>query len=200
MGLIANNPKHQAGALGSDESDKIARFIQLCDTFDLPIVSLCDTPGIMVGTEAERTALVRHASRVFVNAANITVPFFTIVLRKAYGLGAMAMGGGSFHQGSFFSVSWPTGEFGSMGFEGQIRLGYRAELAAIEDEQARQARFQELVDGLYAHGKALNVAPFLSIDAVIDPAESRHWIMRGLRSFPPPPPRTGRKRANVDTW
>ena len=200
MGLIANNPMHQAGALGADESDKIARFIQMCDAFDLPIVSLCDTPGIMVGTEAERTALVRHASRVFVNAANITVPFFTIVLRKAYGLGAMAMGGGSFHQGSFFSVSWPTGEFGSMGFEGQIRLGYRAELAAIEDEQARQARFQELVDGLYAHGKALNVAPFLSIDAVIDPAESRHWIMRGLRSFPPPPPRTGRKRANVDTW
>ena len=200
MGLIANNPKHQAGAIGSEESDKMCRFMQLCDAFDLPIVSLCDTPGIMVGTDAERTALVRHSSRIFVTAANITVTFFTVVLRKAYGLGAMAMGGGSFHEGSFFSVAWPTGEFGSMGLEGQIKLGYRDELAAIADPQARQQRYQALVDGLYTRGKALNVAPFLSFDAVIAPAHTRRWILRGLDAFPPPEPRTGRKRANVDTW
>ncbi|HPA89158.1 MAG TPA: carboxyl transferase domain-containing protein [Quisquiliibacterium sp.] len=200
IGVIANNPKHQAGAIGADESDKLTRFIQLCDAFDLPIVSLCDTPGIMVGTDAERTALVRHASRIFVTASNITVPFFTIVLRKAYGLGAMAMAGGSFHMSSFFTVSWPTGEFGSMGFEGQIRLGYRNELEAIADPVARQKRFQELVDGLYAHGKALNIAPFLSVDAVIDPAESRRWILRGLDAFPPAPRREGRKRPNIDAW
>lgn len=200
IGLIANNPKRQAGALGADESDKICRFLQLCDAFDLPILSLCDTPGIMVGSDAERTALVRHSSRIFVTAANITVPFFTIVLRKAYGLGAMAMGGGSFHHGSFFTVAWPTGEFGSMGLEGQIKLGYKDELAAIADPDERQRRYQELVDGLYARGKALNVAPFLSFDAVIDPALSRRWILRGLDSFAPPAPRQGRKRSNIDTW
>ena len=200
MGLVANNPKHQAGALGSDESDKFCRFVQLCDAFDLPILSLCDTPGIMVGTDAERTALVRHSSRIFVTAANITVPYFTIVLRKAYGLGAMAMGGGSFHQGSFFTVAWPTGEFGSMGLEGQIKLGHRDELAAIADPQERERRYRELVDALYERGKALNVAPFLSFDAVIDPAQSRRWILRGLDSFPPPAARQGRKRPNIDTW
>ena len=200
IGVIANNPKYQAGAIGAEEADKITRFIQLCDAFDLPILSLCDTPGIMVGTDAERTALVRHASRIFVTASNITVPFFTIVLRKAYGLGAMAMAGGSFHNSSFFTVSWPTGEFGAMGFEGQIRLGYRNELEAIADPVARQQRFQELVDGLYAHGKALNIAPFLSVDAVIDPAESRRWILSGLDAFAPAPRREGRKRPNIDTW
>jgi len=200
MGLVANNPKHQAGALGSDESDKFCRFVQLCDAFDLPILSLCDTPGIMVGADAERTALVRHSSRIFVTAANITVPYFTIVLRKAYGLGAMAMGGGSFHQGSFFTVAWPTGEFGAMGLEGQIKLGHRDELAAIADPGERERRYRELVDALYERGKALNVAPFLSFDAVIDPAQSRRWILRGLDSFPPPAPRQGRKRPNVDTW
>jgi len=200
IGLIANNPRHQAGALGSDESDKVCRFLQLCDAFDLPMVSLCDTPGIMVGTDAERTALVRHASRIFVTAANVTVPFFTVVLRKAYGLGAMAMGGGSFHQGSFFTTAWPTGEFGSMGLEGQIKLGHRDELAKIADPQAREQRFQQLVDALYERGKALNVAPFLSFDAVIDPAETRRWILRGLDSFPPPAPRQTKKRSNIDTW
>ncbi|MFT3800943.1 MAG: carboxyl transferase domain-containing protein [Burkholderiaceae bacterium] len=200
IGLIANNPRHQAGALGSDESDKVCRFLQLCDAFDLPMVSLCDTPGIMVGTDAERTALVRHASRIFVTAANVTVPFFTVVLRKAYGLGAMAMGGGSFHQGSFFTTAWPTGEFGSMGLEGQIKLGHRDELAKIADPREREQRFQQLVDALYERGKALNVAPFLSFDAVIDPAETRRWILRGLDSFPPPAPRQTKKRSNVDTW
>lgn len=200
IGLIANNPRHHAGALGADESDKLARFIQLCDGFDLPIVSLCDTPGIMVGVAAERTALVRRSSRLFTIGANITVPYFTIVTRKAYGLGAMAMGGGSFHQGSFFSVAWPTGEFGSMGLEGQIRLGYRKDLEAIVDNEARQARYEELVAGLYAHGKAVNIAPFLSIDAVIDPAETRHWIIRGLDSMPEPEERKGKKRANIDSW
>jgi acetyl-CoA carboxylase carboxyltransferase component len=97
-------------------------------------------------------------------------------------------------------VAWPTGEFGSMGLEGQVRLGYRNELDAIEDPVERQKRFRQLVDGLYAHGKALNIAPFLSIDAVIDPAESRRWVLRGLDSFPPPQRREGRKRPNVDAW
>ena len=200
VGLIANNPKHNAGAIGSDESDKLARFIQLCDAFDLPIVSLCDTPGFMVGPEAETTAQIRHCSRIFVTAANVTVPFLTIVLRKAYGLGGQAMAGGSFHKSSMFTVAWPTAEFGSMGLEGQVRLGYRAELEAIADPVARQARYQALVDGMYERGKAVNVAPFLSIDDVIDPADTRTWLIAGLRSAPAPLPREGRKRANIDSW
>jgi acetyl-CoA carboxylase carboxyltransferase component len=200
VGLIANNPMHNAGAIGSDESDKLARFIQLCDGFDLPIISLCDTPGFMVGPQAEATGQIRHCSRIFVTAANISVPILTVILRKAYGLGGQAMAGGSFHKSSIMTVAWPTAEFGSMGLEGQVRLGYRAELEAIADPAARQARYQALVDGLYQRGKAVNVAPFLSIDDVIDPAQTRRWLIAGLQSFPVPPPRSARKRTHIDTW
>ena len=132
VGVIANNPAHLGGAIDSDAADKGARFMQLCDAFDIPILFLCDTPGIMVGPEIEKTALVRHSSRLFLTGANLSVPFFTIVLRKAYGLGAIAMAGGSYKV-PYFSVSWPTGEFGGMGLEGSVKLGYRDELAAIED-------------------------------------------------------------------
>ena len=138
MGLIANNPEHLGGAIDADGADKAARFMQLCDAFDVPLLFLCDTPGIMVGPEAETTALVRHVSRMFVVGASITVPFFTIVLRKGYGLGAQTMAGGSF-KAPIFTVAWPTGEFGGMGLEGAVKLGYRNELAAVEDEAERQA-------------------------------------------------------------
>lgn len=199
LGLIANDPKHLAGAIDADGADKAARFMQLCDAFDLPILALCDTPGIMVGPDAERTALVRHASRMFVTAANITVPIFTIVLRKGYGLGAQAMAGGSFHQ-PFFIVSWPTGEFGGMGLEGAVRLGFRKELEAVEDPAERQKLFEQMVDLAYDHGKATNMASFLEIDEVIDPVDSRRWILRALASRPSTPVRTGKKRPFVDTW
>lgn len=183
MGVIANNPSEQAGAIGADEAQKLKRFLGLCSTFGLPVLSLCDTPGFMVGPDAERTALVHHATALFPAGAHLQVPLFTIVLRKAYGLGAMAMAGGSFHQSSRFSIAWPTAEFGAMGLEGQIKLGFRAELEAIADPVQRQARFDELVDRLYQRGKATRIAPFLSIDDVIDPADSRRWIAAGLRAF-----------------
>jgi acetyl-CoA carboxylase carboxyltransferase component len=199
MGLIANNPVHLAGAIDSDGADKAARFMQLCDAFDLPILSLCDTPGIMVGPEAEKTALVRHASRMFVTSASVGVPIFTIILRKAYGLGAQAMAGGSM-KAAFFSVAWPTGEFGGMGLEGAVKLGYRNELAAIEDPEKRRATFEEMVERMYTHGKAVNTASHFEIDDVIDPADSRRWIAAGLRSVPAPQPRTRKKRPNIDTW
>src|SRR5207237_9103547 len=155
MGLIANNPSHLGGAIDSDGADKSARFMQLCDAFDVPILFLCDTPGYMVGPEAEKTAQVRHFSRMFVVAASMTVPFFTIVLRKGYGLGAQSMAGGSF-RAPVFTVSWPTGEFGGMGLEGAVRLGYRRELHAIEDPDARQVEYERLVARAYEGGKALN--------------------------------------------
>jgi len=199
LGVVANVPTHLAGAIDRDGADKAARFLQLCDAFDLPVLFLCDTPGMMVGPEAERTALVRHVSRLFVIGASLSVPFFTIVLRKGYGLGAQAMAGGSF-KAPFFTVSWPTGEFGGMGLEGAVKLGYRKELAALEDPAARKALFDEMVARMYEVGKATSFATAFEIDDVIDPADSRRLILAALRAAPPPPPRTGKKRPCVDTW
>ncbi len=199
MGVIANDTRHLGGAIDADGADKAARFLQLCDAFDLPILSLCDTPGFMVGPEAEKTGLVRHTSRLFVTAASMQVPFFTIVLRKGYGLGAMGMTGGSFHT-PVFNASWPTGEFGGMGLEGAVRLAYRKEIEAAGDEAAQQALFEKLVAESYERGKALSMAVSLEIDAVIDPAESRSWIVRGLKSAKKPGRREGKRRPMIDTW
>ncbi len=199
FGLIANNPMHLGGAIDAEAGDKAARFMQLCDAFDLPIISLCDTPGFMVGPEAEKTGTVRHVSRMFVTAASLTVPFFTVVLRKGYGLGAQAMAAGSFHA-ALFTVAWPSGEFGAMGLEGAIRLGYAKELAAVEDTQERQALFDKLVAAAYRNGKGLNMASYLEIDDVIDPADTRRWLLRGLASTPKPAVRHGKKRPLIDTW
>ena len=199
IGVVANNPEHLAGAIDSDGSDKAARFLQLCDAFDIPVLVLCDTPGMMVGPEIEKTALVRHCSRLFVTGANLTVPHVTIVLRKAYGLGAQAMAGGSFKE-PFASVAWPTGEFGGMGLEGQVKLGYRNELAAIDDAEERIARYDELVAAAYERGKALNAGMSFAVDDVIDPADSRRWVSAAFDAVPPPLPRQGKKRRNVDTW
>ncbi|WP_414637479.1 acetyl-CoA carboxylase family protein [Amycolatopsis sp.] len=193
LGLIANNPAHLGGAIDSPAADKIARFLQLCDAYGLPVLSLCDTPGFMVGPEAERTATVRHVSRMFVTAGSLSVPFGTIVLRKGYGLGAQAMAAGGFHEPRFV-VAWPTGEFGPMGLEGAVRLGYRKELEAIEDPLARKEKFDEMVAAEYERGKAANVASAFEIDDVIDPADSRRWITTLLDGGPVP------GRPCVDTW
>src|SRR5207244_2982341 len=157
--------------------------LQLCDGFDIPIVFLCDTPGFMVGVDSETTAAVRHMSRLFVTGANLTVPFGTVVLRKGYGLGAMAMAGGSM-KAPLFTVAWPTGEVGGMGLEGAVRLGYRRELDAVEDADEREELFRHLVDRSYEHGKALNTATYFEIDDVIDPADTRRWITTMLASSP----------------
>ena len=199
MGLIANDPTHLSGAIDSDGADKAARFMQLCDAFDLPIVSLVDCPGIMVGPEIEKTALVRHASRVFVTCTSLTVPLFAFVLRKGYGLGAQAMTGGGF-KASAFTVTWPTGEFGGMGLEGAVKLGYRKELEAIEDTEARKEEYEKRVAQMYNRGKAVNFATAFEIDEVIDPKDTRHWIMAGFKSTPKPVPREGKKRPFIDTW
>jgi acetyl/propionyl-CoA carboxylase alpha subunit/acetyl-CoA carboxylase carboxyltransferase component len=199
VGIFANNPMHLGGAIDSDASDKAARFLQLCEAFDIPVVSLSDTPGNMVGPEAEKTGLIRHCSRLFVIGANLTVPIFSVILRKSYGLGAIAMTGGSY-QGAMFCVSWPTGEFGGMGLEGSVKLGYRNELAAIADPVARKARFDEMVAAAYARGKALSQATSPALDDVIDPADTRRWLVAGLRSLPPQPVRTEKKLRWIDSW
>jgi len=199
MGLIANNPKVLGGAIDSDGSDKAARFLQICEAFDIPVLSLSDTPGIMVGPEIEKTALVRHCSRLFLIGANLTVPMFSVVLRKSYGLGALAMTGGSY-PASVFAVAWPTGEFGGMGLEGSVKLGYRNELAAITEPSARKAKFDEMVAAAYEHGKALNQAATYHIDEVIDPKDTRRWIVAGLRSLPASPKRLEKKLRWIDAW
>jgi acetyl-CoA carboxylase carboxyltransferase component len=199
LGVIANNPMHLAGAIDADGADKAARFMQLCDAHDVPILQLCDTPGIMVGPDAEKTALVRHVSRMFVVGASVTVPTMSIVLRKGYGLGAMTMAAGCF-KSPVFTVAWPTGEFGGMGLEGAVRLGYRRELDAIEDDAERERVFNEMVERMYEHGKAINSASYFEIDDVIDPADSRRWIVAALDAAGAPPPRTEKKRPCIDTW
>ena len=200
IGILANNPLHLGGAIDTDAADKAARFIALCDAHGLPLLSLCDTPGFMVGPEAEKTAQVRRVSRMFVNTATMTVPIVMVVLRKGYGLGALAMAGGNF-QDTDLSVAWPTGEFGGMGLEGSVRLGFRKELEAIADPAAREAEFQRRVALAYEHGKAINMASVVEIDSVIDPAVTRDHVSAALlAAVRPRTRRSGRARSHVETW
>ncbi len=197
VGLLANNPLHLGGAIDADAADKAARFMQLCSNFGIPLVSLVDTPGFMVGPEIEEKAQVRHTSRMFIAAAHLRVPFVCVVLRKAYGLGAMAMTAGGFHSPTM-TASWPTGEFGGMGLEGFVRLGYRKELEALPEGEAREALFQRLVRERYEAGGAINMAATLEIDAVIDPAQTRHWLAGALEAGRATP--AGDHGPHVDTW
>jgi acetyl-CoA carboxylase carboxyltransferase component len=200
LGVIANNPAHLGGAIDADGADKAARFMQLCDAYGLPLLMLCDTPGFMVGPDAERTATVRHFSRMFVTAANLQVPTGTIVLRKGYGLGAQAMAAGSF-KAPLFTVGWPTSEFGAMGLEGAVRLGMRRELEAIEDADERQRVYEATVAAAYERGRGVSMASYFEIDDVIDPADSRRWI-RTLFDDAAPGwwERPAKRRPNIDTW
>lgn len=195
MGLVANDPTHLGGAIDADAADKMARFLQLCDAHGLPVISLCDTPGFMVGPESETTATVRHFSRLFVIAAHLRVPMITVVLRKGYGLGAQAMASGGFSQ-TLATVAWPTGEIGGMGLEGAVQLGYAKELAAITDPDRREARYQQLLDAHYETGKAINGAMKHEFDEVIDPVDTRRWIMATLGSHTP----ERRGDRYIDTW
>jgi acetyl-CoA carboxylase carboxyltransferase component len=196
VGVIANNPRHLGGAIDVDAADKAARFMQLCNAHGVPLVSLTDTPGFMVGPAIEAQAQVRHVCRMFVVAAHLAVPFFAVVLRKGYGLGAQAMTAGGL-DAPVFTVSWPTGEFGAMGLEGAVKLGFRKELEAAAEGGERDALYQKLVARQYENGQAMNMAATLEIDAVIDPADTRAWLVRGLaaatqREAPP--------ASYVDPW
>jgi acetyl/propionyl-CoA carboxylase alpha subunit len=199
MGVIANNPHHLAGAIDSDGADKGTRFLRLCDAFDIPVLSLMDCPGIMVGPDHERTALVRHSVRMFNVGANMTTPLFGVIVRKAYGLGVQAMCGASALVG-FFTVAWPTAEFSGMNIEGAVKLGYRKELAAIADPDARRAEFDRRVAQAYDTAKAVNASQGGGLDDVIDPADTRDWIAQSLRRLPPVPERTGKKYPFIDPW
>ncbi len=200
VGVIANDPRHLSGAIDSDGSDKAARFMQLCDAFGLPLLSLVDTPGFMVGPDSERTATVRHTSRMFVTAATLQVPFLCVIVRRAFGLGAQAMAGGSLHAPAI-TLAWPSGELGAMGVEGAVKLALRGELEQIADEAERDRRVKDLVAAVRAQSSALNLATFFELDDVIDPAETRTRLVATLQATPvPPPPPGGRRRTMVDAW
>jgi hypothetical protein len=195
VGMLANNPQHLGGAIDADAADKAARFMQLCNAHGLPMVSLVDTPGFMVGPKTEATAQVRHVSRMFVAAAHLRVPYLSVVLRKGYGLGAMAMTAGGFHA-PLCTVAWPSAEFGAMGLEGAVRLGFKKELESAAAGAARDALFEQLLAQQVENGSALAMASSLEIDAVIDPAQTRPWLVRGLAAG-----RVGAWRgAAIDTW
>jgi acetyl-CoA carboxylase carboxyltransferase component len=195
MGVVANNPAHLAGAVDSPGADKGSRFYQLCDAFDIPVVVLMDCPGIMVGPEHEREALVRHAGRMFNIGANLSTAMFGVMVRKGYGLGLQAMCGGS-TMVQLFTVAWPTGEFAGMNIDGGVKLSARRELAAIEDAEERIAVYDRKVAQEYEAARAINSGP----NYTIDPAETRAWVVRGLKSLPPAPPRTEKRRPYIDTW
>ncbi|HEY2217586.1 MAG TPA: carboxyl transferase domain-containing protein, partial [Solirubrobacteraceae bacterium] len=200
LGVVANDPTHLGGAIDADGADKAARFIGMCDAFGLPLLFLCDTPGFMVGPNAERTATVRHFARMFLGGANVSVPCGTIVLRKGYGLGAQAMAGGGF-KAPLFTVGWPTSEFGGMGLEGAVRLGMRRELEAIEDPHEREQLFEQFVTIAYERGRGVNMAAYGEIDDVIDPADSRRWIATLFDEHAPNWwERTSKTRPYVDAW
>ena len=202
LGVIANDPSHLGGAIDAHGADKATRFMQLCDAFDLPLLFLCDTPGFMVGPAAERTATVRHFSRMFLTGANLQVPTGTVVLRKGYGLGAQAMAGGGFKVPQFI-VGWPTSEFGAMGLEGAVRLGMRRELEAIEDAEERGRMFDATVAAAYERGQGVNMAAYFEIDDVIDPADTRRWIRTlfdGVSGTGDWRGRPGKRRPNIDAW
>jgi acetyl-CoA carboxylase carboxyltransferase component len=199
VGVVANNPHHLGGAIDAAASDKATRFMQLCEGFDIPLLSLIDTPGYMVGPEAEKTALIRHCARMTVVGSNITVPWIALVVRKGYGMGGLAMAGGSFSN-CIMTAAWPTGEFGGMAIEGYVKLGFRDQLAAIADIEARKAKYEEMVARMYDESKAVNAATFFEFDDVIDPVDTRRRIVEALRAAPPPAPRDGKKLRWIDTW
>jgi acetyl-CoA carboxylase carboxyltransferase component len=198
MGLIANDCKVLGGAIDSDGAEKAARFLQLCNGYNVPILSLCDTPGFMVGPDNEQEAAVRRLSRLFIAGAAIEVPLVTIFLRKGYGLGAMAMAGGSFAN-PCFSASWPSGEFGGMGLEGAVNLGFKKELDAEVDPAAKKELFNGLVEMMYDLGKATEAAAYLEIDAVIDPMDTRRVVLKAMKAASVKRSATPNKRT-VDTW
>jgi acetyl-CoA carboxylase carboxyltransferase component len=181
VGVVCSNPQHLGGAVDADAAEKLNRFLRLCDTHRLPVVSLVDTPGFMVGPDAEATGLVRRVGDLFNQAARLRVPYLAVVLRKGYGLGAMGLTAGGFHA-PVFTVAWPTGEFGAMGLEGAVRLGFRKELQAAPEGPEREALFERLLAQQYAAGSAMNMAATLEIDAVIDPADTRRWVLQALQA------------------
>lgn len=199
VGVIANNPAVISGAIDSPAADKAARFMKTCDAFQIPLLLLCDCPGIMVGPEVEKTGLVRHSARMFVIGANIRVPTYMVILRKSYGLGGQAMGGGNLRLPAFV-VAWPTSEFGGMGLEGQVKLGQRARLEAITDLKERTTAYENMVKAAYDRGKGLNAGHVFEVDDVIDPADTRKWLMAGMKAGAPLVSETQYRTPLIDVW
>jgi acetyl-CoA carboxylase carboxyltransferase component len=198
IAIIANQPRSPiAGAIDADAADKLARFIQLADAFDIPILSLMDNPGFMLGPKAEQGGIARHHARPLLAQVNRTVPLFLVHIRKAYGLGPMAMG--SMQQPTDLRLAWPTVEAGGMALEGAAALIQRKEIAAAGGQQEAREMRDELAAKMRERSLALNAARSYSYDEVIDPAETRDRVIRML-SFIPKPPARERRKHYIDSW
>jgi acetyl-CoA carboxylase carboxyltransferase component len=174
-GIVANQPKQLGGILDLDSADKAARFVNLCNAFNIPLVFLMDVPGFMVGTKVEQAGIIRHGAKMLYAVANATVPKITVVLRKAYGAGYYVMNGRAYEPDLI--VAWPSAEISVMGAEGAVEIVFRKQVEAAEDPAAKK---QELID---AYKKIIDVyipAKNAMIDDVIDPRETRPTICRAL--------------------
>jgi acetyl-CoA carboxylase carboxyltransferase component len=192
VGIVANQPMHLAGAMDTPACLKMARFIQICDAFDIPVVILCDTPGLMVGPDVEKTGLMRHSARVLSALANATIPVLTVVLRKAYGLGYYIMGSRPLDPAIL--LAWPTAEYGGMGLEGAVNIIHKKDLEAAASLEERADLHARLTASLKKSNTAVESAAKFLYDDVIDPAETREILIKTLGTLPTPPRRDGRKR------
>jgi acetyl-CoA carboxylase carboxyltransferase component len=179
VAVLASDCRHLGGAIDGESATKAAALYQLAERWRLPVVTFIDTPGFMVGPDSEAEGAPRLMSDLFIAGATLTQPIVAVFLRRAYGLGAMAMTGGSFEVPRY-AISWPQGEFGAMGLEGAVQLGFRQELAEAPDEASRQALFDKLLAEMYEKGRATEAASYLEIDAVIQPEDTRAAIVAAL--------------------
>ena len=178
VGIVANNPAVKGGVLFTDTSDKAARFIWLCDAFNVPLVFLADVPGFMIGTQVEREGIIRHGAKMITAVSEATVPKVSVILRKAYGAGLYAMAGPAF--GSDAVIALPSAKIAVMGPDAAVNAVYANKIAAIEDEGERAAYVARLRDEYEADVDLLRLAADLVIDAVVEPEQLRDELLRRL--------------------
>ena len=175
VGVVANQPMQKGGVLDSDAADKAARFIRMCDAFNVPLVYLMDVPGFIVGSQVEKEGIIRHGAKMLYATAEATVPKITVIMRKAYGAGYYVMCGKGY--GPDVLVAWPLAEISVMGPEGAVNIIFNKQIEAAADPEATRA---QMIESIRAQINPYLAAGWAMIDDVIDPAETRRVIIRGL--------------------
>ena len=178
VGIVANQPMVLGGALDVNAADKAARFVWLCDAFNIPLVFLHDVPGFIVGSAVEKQGNIRHGAKMLFAVSEATVPKISVVMRKSYGAGYFVMNGLAYE--ADYLVAWPTAEIAVMGPDGAVNIIHRRQLEAIEDDTERAAKRLELAEEIRANIDPYVAAGYAKVDDVIDPADTRAAIARGL--------------------